>query len=470
MKRIATFLALILLLVLSTVALASCASGDGAQTEPAETTDDGIYTVTFVVLGNEYTVQVQKDEIPNCPVTPPKNASDPEGINLKYMGWDKEIAAVTEDTVYTAQYGCAATVMQAKNGAKAVLTMTYDDGDYDTAVWVNQMNKTYGLKGSCMIIAGRSSFTGKISEWRALLADGTLDIQCHSMNHTGSTTSYGTHADHVEDVVNSKKKLEGYFPNNDVLVYATPYAKITDYSYAVSGDKNSQIIQDGGTKALIHENYYANRNGPSGLQSLDPKMGDDKGSWYNPYVQWFYTNTSQNDAERTGWIDDAVQNKGWLIILAHKVADNPDPNNEDDLYKISKNAAKTFYQRAASYVSTGELWSATYGEAVKYIRERQNSSAAERYDKQNNILYVDLTINRTTEDGKYLTESVFDYPLTVEVRMPSNWKSARYVDENGKMQVASVYTRDGVSYAKVNIVPGADGKTVTTALYPLGTK
>ena len=466
MKRIATFLALVLTLVLSTVAFASC----GDEDEPAETTNDGSCTVTFVVLDNEYRVRVKKDETPSCPVTPPKTASDPNGINLNYLGWDKEITAVTEDTVYTAQYGSAATVLKAKNGAKAILTMTYDDGDYDTAVWVNQKNKTYGLKGSCMIIAGRSSFTSKISSWRTLLADGTLDIQCHSMNHTGSTTSYGTHADHVEDVVESKKKLEGYFPNNDVLVYATPYAKITDCSYAVSGDKNSQIIQDGGTKALIHENYYANRNGPKGLQSLDPTMGDAHGSWYDPYVQWFYTNGSQNDAERTGWIDDAVQNKGWLIILAHKVADNPDPNNEDDLYKISKSAAETFYQHASAYVKSGELWSATFGEAVKYIRERQGTTVMERYDKKTNTLSVDMKINRTTEDGKYLTESVFNYPLTVEVRVPANWKSARYVNENGKTQVTTAYTRDGVSYMTVNMIPGADGATVTTDLFLLGTK
>ncbi|MBO4283298.1 MAG: hypothetical protein J5958_01620, partial [Clostridia bacterium] len=75
MKRITTFLSLVLCFVLCAVALASCASGGNAETEPAETTDDGIYTVTFVVLGNEYTVQVQKDETPVCPVTPPKTAT-----------------------------------------------------------------------------------------------------------------------------------------------------------------------------------------------------------------------------------------------------------------------------------------------------------------------------------------------------------------------------------------------------------
>ena len=418
------------------------------------------YTVTFVVQGTEYPVRTAGNQTPVCPVTPPAKATDPNGINLDYLGWDKEVAAVTEDTVYTARYGSTATVLAAKDGAKAVLTISYDDGNYDSAVWVNQMNKTYGLKGSCMIIAGRDSFTGKVSQWKTLLADGTLDIQSHGWYHDRDHTDYGSHADHVKDVVTSKEALQRYFPNNDVLVYATPYTTITDYSYKVSGDENSQIIQDGGTRALIHEHYYANRNGPSGLQSLDPKMGDDKGAWYNLYVQWLKTESSQTNKIRTGWIDNAVKQGGWLIILAHSVVDNPDSE-----WNISKTNAETFYKHAQTYVKTGELWSATFGEAVKYIRERQNTTVTERYE--NGAVFVDMKINRTTADGLTLTQKVFNYPLTVEVRVPSGWKLAQSTDENGETMTSAVYTRNGVSYTRVNMVPGADGAIVTTQITPL---
>ena len=461
-KRIV--LAFCLLLILPCLLLlASCDDENGAETTEdangttgaqtsaiADTTRN--YVVTFVVKGTAYKVNAELGEIPVCPVDP----LTAEDIANKFYGWDKEIVAVTENTTYTAWFGSAATITPAKDGAKAALTMTYDDGDYDTAVWVNQMNKKYGLRGSCMIIAGREKFTSKVNQWRTLLADGTLDIQCHSMNHANDTTSYGTHADHVEDVVNSKKKLEGYFPNNDVLVYATPYTKITDYSYKVSGDSSSQKIYDGGTKALIHENYFANRNGPSGLQSLDPTLGDDQGSWYNPYVQWFYTNTSQTSAQRLGWIDDAVKKGGWLIILAHQIVDSADPNNSGDLYKLSKSNAEAFFKHASPYIQSGELWAATFGEATKYIRERQNTTAFRRMD--NGVLYVGLKIDRTTADGHYMDEDVFNYPLTVKSRVPSAWKSVSY-KLNGKTVTADVFTdpADNQKYVLVNVVPGADG-------------
>ena len=60
-------------------------------------------------------------------------------------GWEKEIVAVTEDTTYTATYASGAEILAARNGAKGLFTMTYDDAQFDTAKWVNEENKKYGL-------------------------------------------------------------------------------------------------------------------------------------------------------------------------------------------------------------------------------------------------------------------------------------------------------------------------------------
>ena len=478
MKRFTLSFFVLLCLSLGAVALSSCAPA--ANNPAARTTETAaekpVYTVKFVIRDKEYTVKVAEGETPVCPVTPPATTPAPTVGRYPFLGWDKPIRPANGDATYTAWYasGVSASLTSAKNGAKAILTMTYDDGDLATAKWVNQKNKEYKLAGSCMIITSRSGFKDHISEWRAVFADGTLEPQCHSTTHSGDTKE-GPPSLYQQEIVDSKNLLATTFPKNDIICYATPYCFVTEYSYKT--DANGNVIyqngnpvkvQDGGSQKVIEENYFVNRNGPKGLQSLDPTfVGTEKGSWYNVYVQWFYTNGSQTDAERTGWIDDAVQNKGWLIILAHQITDNPDPNNDKDLYKISKSAAETFYRHAAPYVKSGELWAASFGDATKYIRERQNTTVSERFE--NGAVLVDMKINRTTEDNKYLTESVFDYPLTVEIRVPDSWTSARY-NVDGKMQTAAVYTRDGASYAMVNLIPGADGATVTTEIYALGTK
>jgi len=74
-----------------------------------------------------------------------------------------------------------------------------------------------------------------------------------------------------------------------------------------------------------------------------------------------------------------------------------------------------------------------------------------------------MKINRTAKDGMYLTESVFNYPLTVEVRVPANWKNVSYVN-GGKSYTTATYTRGNGVFAKVTLTPGADGATVTTAI------
>ena len=466
-KRIV--LAFCLLLILPCLLLlASCDDENGAETTEdasgttgaqttaiADTTRN--YVVTFVVKGTAYKVNAELGEIPVCPLDP----LTAEDIANKFYGWDKEIVAVTENTTYTAWFGSAATITPAKDGAKAALTMTYDDGDYDTAVWVNQMNKKYGLRGSCMIIAGRDSFKSKVSNWRTVFADGTLDPQCHSMSHTKDTIE-GPQSLYQNEIVNSKIALEGYFPKNDIICYATPYCQVRNFSYKTDADGNvvykngnPVTVNDGGSNALIQKTYFANRNGTSGLQSLDPTLDDNAGGWYSLKVQWFYNKTEQTDATRTAWIDDAVKKGGWLIILAHQIVDSPD--NE---YKLSKTNTETFFRHASPYIQSGELWAATFGEATKYIRERQNTTAFRRMD--NGVLYVGLKIDRTTADGHYMDEDVFNYPLTVKSRVPSAWKSVSY-KLNGKTVTAEVFTdpADNQKYVLVNVVPGADGYVTT---------
>ena len=72
------------------------------------------------------------------------------------------------------------------------------------------------------------------------------------------------------------------------------------------------------------------------------------------------TLNSQTSAQRLGWIDDAVKNKGWLLILAHSFSDSP----SDETYTIPKTEAEAFFARASTYVQSGELWSATFVEAT----------------------------------------------------------------------------------------------------------
>ena len=447
---------------------------------PVYTYTTRYYTVTFDVMGNEYKVQAAGKTVPQCPVDP---ADAVRGdFTVRFAGWDKEITAVTEDVTYTATYGSAASILLAKDGAKGVLTMTYDDGILATAKWVNSENKKYGLNGSCMMVpnpdGNNPNYRNHKGDWVTVFADGTLEPENHSMTHvilpyeggshwTSSTMLNCYQENYQYELVQSKTMIENDF-GSPVLCFAPSNNTLSHQSLKSDGngnllkDGNGEyiIVRDGGADKIACDTYYAIRRGERNtVQTLNPTLDDQAGGWYNLSIKAFkdYSTEAEKVTKSKSWIDSAIANGTWLIIMCHGIVGSGASGSGD----ITTESADQFFAYAGQFVSSGELWCATFGEATKYIRERQNTEVSERFE--NGTLYVDMKINRTAQDGKVLTESIFNYPLTVEVRVPENWHSATY-RVNGKTTTVNVYTRDGASYVMVNLIPGADGKTVTTAI------
>ena len=475
-RRIARLLCFALLL--PCFLLASCGGGGADETTVApetfsDTTEAGEsgYTVTFLVGESEYKVNAAYGDVPECPVDPAEAVAENYAVR-SFIGWDKEIVAVTEDTTYVATFAGGAEILPVKGGAKGILTMTYDDAQLDTAKWVNSENKKYGLAGSCMLIAGWTRVTNNLAAWRALFADGTLEPESHSMNHDTlpaegngkfeTHKGFNTQPKYKTELVDARTQLQEYFPEYDVLCFAPASNTLSTYSYAVKQNGEADLTQrlnDGGAEKVAVETYYAIRQGARGIQSLDPTFGTEAGGWYNLKMQGLssYEGEAKLIAAKS-WVDEAVKG-GWVIVMCHGI-EGPNAKGTSPL-EITEADADAFFAYAGEYVKTGELWSATFGEATKYLRERQNTTVSEQVaDGQ---IYVEMTIHRTAADGKYLDETVFDYPLSVEIRVPADWHTVSY-RVNKKNATTPVYLRDGLAYATVEIVPGADGAKTLTAV------
>ena len=438
------------------------------------------YTVTFVIGDLRREVKAAGKTIPKCPVDPAKKYEN--DITVRFAGWDKEIVAVTEDTTYTAVFANSAQVLAAKNGATGILTMTYDDGKYATATWVNEENLKYGLNGSCMMVPNWSKsfpdFTfdgGSIDKWKSLFRQGTLEPESHSMSHETIGILANENSSHWENwkyncyqenydyqLVQAKAAIRKAFPGSDVLCFAPSNNTLSTVSWASDGNGNLvkdasgnyTLVEDGGALKVAEKTYYAIRQGSRGVQSLDPTLDAEPGGWYNLRMRGFKDHSGDDKlVQGKLWLDSAVNDGNWLIVMCHGITKTGGD--------INQSLADQFFAYAGAYVSAGKLWSATFGDATKYIRERQNTTVKERYE--NDTVYVDMKINRNTADGKFLAATVFNYPLTVEVRVPSTWSRVSYAD-GGNTQTATVYTRDGASYAMVNLTPGAGGATVSTAI------
>ena len=350
-----------------------------------------------------------------------------------------------------------ATITNVYDDRDSIISMTFDDGYYNVALTLQQLFEEYDLYGSLMMISTRSIVdesayqNGKLyaSEkvWNELFDKGRLEPQDHSSQHlrlVGDDTSVDvTPAVLKSEMDDSKARLEGYFPEYDFLSYAIPYGNMTGDAYAHATDV-----------------YYAIRTTASGVQTLDPDYSTSYGSWYKMRSPSMYRNGTDFDTQWAtikGDIDAVVAEKGWYLPIVHKVGDfDADLGWNSELPLAT---ARVMFQYISDLNKEGKVWVTTYSNAIKYVRERQNSHVYAR--EENGEMYVKVVMNEYAPDGKYLDPDVFNHPLTVKVEVPSTYGTVYYTT-GGTEYSATPYFEDDKSYVKLNIVP--DGTDVKVRL------
>ena len=293
------------------------------------------------------------------------------------------------------------------------------------------------LSKAIMLIAEKvskgSGSTVSVSTGRDLFATGRLEPQSHSSTHISlkdgdvplnqQTEIYQT------EIADSKTALESFFPDNDIITFAIPYGIMEDAAFDYAA-----------------EHYYAVRTTLYGVQTLDPDFSREYGSWSKMYspVTYYGSDTPEKQWE---WIKTSIDNaaNGWYIPITHRVGDS---ENADLTYEM----ADRMFEYIASLRDEGKVWVTTYSEAVKYVRERQNSSA--RAYVGNGSIYVEVSMSDVTADGLPLTADVFNTPLTVKVEVPAEYGDIYYTTAE-KEYLAQPFSDGSKNYVYVNVVPNA---------------
>ncbi|MBQ7363672.1 MAG: polysaccharide deacetylase family protein [Clostridia bacterium] len=384
-----------------------------------------------------------------------------------------------------------AEITPAKGGATSIATMTFDDGLVQTANKLNELCAQYGLRASLVLVSknyvtydqsaktytvlnGTSTAsyyvgnptgkTTKADEMNAILAEGYLDITSHSRNHIILNTATMDHLiaqwDGVtkqdlitNEMAGSIDDLKLAFPDYEVLTYGVPSSSLASGTYDTLYD--TFYAARSGNCVLIHSSYQGK------IQSIDPPVGNAAGSWYNPLgirlMQEKETYQDSIDIDKIlAYLDTCVENNGWFISTAHGIV-------ETENYDISVEELSQLMAKMQKYQNAGKLWVATYNEATKYIRERQNSVAS-AYSVNGNY-YVSVAMNSTTEDGLTLSSDVFNYPLTVKIEVPREWTRVSYT-LNGETVNTKCVAVGATNYAYVDVVPNGGEVEVTDGTLP----
>ena len=139
---------------------------------------------------------------------------------------DKELAAF-EGELY-----CE--ILPIKDGAKGIITIVHDDGDYNTVNYMNTQLGSMGLTASIAMVANKvvdenGKETKDAEKWKNLIKESGFDIVCHSPNHSFYGLTDEAHSGSYEH------------RDNGTVEYAFPAGNITNMTAGAAERLNSFI-------------------------------------------------------------------------------------------------------------------------------------------------------------------------------------------------------------------------------------
>ena len=303
----------------------------------------------------------------------------------------------------------------------AAMSITFDDGDYESAENYNEVLKEFGFRGTAMVIAQKIN-SGNQQKWKSLLQEGNIDIGNHSYYHKYSYSDKLSQDVLKRDIVDSYTTLKRYFPDQNILTFAAPW-----------GQSSFESI------AMIQKNHYANRGvGGAPITGSIP--------WYG-LKSFCYDATQTTLQDMNQWVDDTLAKEGWGIELFHGCS----RELTSDKYSIPIYTFRDHLKYMSEH--SDELWVCSFTDAVAYIKERQSAEIKIEEEKERSIT---LTV---TDD---LPDEQFYYPLTVRLGIPEEWGKEITCQQNGKRTKAAVMTdADGNLYAYVDIIPDGGSAVIT---------
>lgn len=183
--------------------------------------------------------------------------------------------------------------------ARPLLTLTFDDGHEDNTINALPILKQYGFKTTqcyaTQFIEGQSKTI--INGVKAFYANGH-EICSHTVTHPFLTTMTG--ANLTYELSHSKTYLQTLTGGTPVRNFSTPY-----------GDYDAKVITE------IKKYYQSHRSVDEGFNSKDNFNA------YNIRVQNILDTTSA--AQVSAWIAQAQADNTWLVLVYHRVADDPGP-------------------------------------------------------------------------------------------------------------------------------------------------
>ena len=304
----------------------------------------------------------------------------------------------------------------------AALSITVDDNwatDHDW--WVEQTSK-HGQKMTWFVITGRVGTGGLWGTWEGFkaLRDKGYQVQSHTVTHLHVDDAGwpGIESEYTE----SAKHIEAGIKDHQVITLAYP------------GGKNSSH-----NDRTVAAKYYIAGRGvvgtPNAADRIDYMNTNSIGS-----IDRSRTDSILFGKSDIAWMGGNKYLRGWLCTHFHGV---PKPEQREAV------AEQLAYIKSVE----NDLWMGLFEDVVRYGQQRDTATLKVT---ENTPQRIRFTLSDKMDD------KLFDYPLTIKVRLHDDWAAASAVQGDKPVEVKLV-THDGGKFALVKAVPDRGDVTLTPA-------
>ncbi len=236
---------------------------------------------------------------------------------------------------------------------RAAISLTFDDG-MDTHLDIARpILKKHGLNGTFYVTTGREVWSKRLPEWKALAAEGN-EIGNHTVWHPCLLPQITPHSQDFtpekmeRNVLDAARDIEEEIGGHRGLTFAYPCGNLT------FGPPEEQAANTPRFFGYVAQCCFAARGYGTGGAAQDPA----EMSVLN--VTDLGITDSKSYIELLAMAEPALKAGTWGVFCFHGVG--------GEWLAISR---ETFEELASYLERHREIWTATFGDAVRYIQERK---------------------------------------------------------------------------------------------------
>lgn len=302
----------------------------------------------------------------------------------------------------------------------AAVSYTFDDGCSNQFAIAIPMFNEFGYKLTLFTITGA---TYPSPNWTGLQNAASVghEVASHTVTHPHLGTM--TIAQQTTELANSQSAINTNVTSQQCVTLAYPFC-----------EPSNQALTATYYIAARHCQSFIEGNTPGNYYQISSLICGNLGS-------------VQTAADFNAKFVSVAASKGWCVFLIHGI------DSDGGYSPLPSTVLRSSLQYLDARRST--FWVSTFGNVVRYARERNDVTVAESSNTSDSItLQVTDTLNN----------SIYNYPLTVRRPLPAGWLSVK-VSQNGLPVTASIVKVNSVKYVMFDVVPDGGDIVLSKALY-----